>query len=232
LNLIPAEFREEAARAASRTIVGVIADMKDSALNAPAEATVFAPFAQYKNEGFSDSMNFVVRTTGEPAAMAAAVRDAVHSLKPEQPVANVATMDEVVARSLSQTRFSMLLLSIFAGLALMLSAVGIYGVMAYVVAQRTREMGIRLAMGAEPRDILRLVLRQGGKLAVAGVAIGVVAALGMMRVLTSLLYGVSAADPLTYAGVAVLLMLVALAACYLPARRATRVDPMMALRYE
>jgi putative ABC transport system permease protein len=232
LNLIPAEFREEAARAASRTIVGVIADMKDSTLNAPAEATVFAPFAQYKNEGFSSSMNFVVRTTGEPAAMAAAVRDAVHSLKLEQPVANVATMEEVVARSLSQTRFSMLLLSIFAGLALMLSAVGIYGVMAYVVAQRTREMGIRLAMGAQPRDVLRLVLGQGGKLAVVGVAIGIVAALGMTRVLTSLLYGVSAADPLTFAGVAVLLMLVALAACYVPARRATRVDPMMALRYQ
>src|ERR1700730_10860744 len=103
--------------------------------------------------------------------------------------------------------------------------------MAYVVAQRPREMGIRLAMGAQPRDVLRLVLRQGGKLAVAGVAIGIVAALGMMRALTGLLYGVSAADPLTFAGVAVLLMLVALAACYVPARRATRVDPMMALRY-
>jgi putative ABC transport system permease protein len=126
----------------------------------------------------------------------------------------------------------MLLLGIFAALALVLSAVGIYGVMAYVVAQRNREMGIRLAMGAQTVDVLRLVLQQGGKLAAGGVAAGLVAALGMMRLLSSLLYGVSAADPLTFVGVAILLMLVALAACYVPARRATRVDPMIALRHE
>jgi putative ABC transport system permease protein len=164
--------------------------------------------------------------------MAAAVRDVVHSLKPEQPVANVATMDDVVAKSLSQARFSMMLLGIFAGLALVLSAVGIYGVMAYVVAQRTREMGIRLAMGAQTGDLLKLVMRHGGKLAGVGVAFGIAAALGMMRLMSSMLYGVSAADPLTFAGVAIFLMAVALAACYLPARRATRVDPMIALRYE
>jgi putative ABC transport system permease protein len=215
-----------------RTIVGVIADMKDSTLNAPAEATVFAPYAQHKNEGFDPAMVFVVKTTGEPGTMAAAVRDLVHSLKPEQPVANIATMDDVVSRSLSQARFSMLLLSIFAASALVLSAVGIYGVMAYVVAQRNREMGIRLAMGAQTLDVLKLVLRQGGRLAAAGVIVGTVAALGMMRLLSSLLYGVSAADPLTFVGVAILSMLVSLAACYIPARRATRVDPMVALRYE
>jgi putative ABC transport system permease protein len=215
-----------------RTIIGVIADMKDSTLNAPAEATVFAPFAQYKNEGFDPAMVFVVKTTGEPGTMAAGVRDVVHSLKPEQPVANIATMDDVVSRSLSQSRFSMLLLSIFAASAVVLSAIGIYGVMAYVVAQRNREMGIRLAMGAQTLDVLKLVLRQGGRLAAAGVLVGIVAALGMMRLLSSLLYGVSAADPLTFAGVAILLMLVSLAACYIPARRATRVDPMVALRYE
>jgi len=147
-------------------------------------------------------------------------------------VANVATMDDVVAKSLSQARFSMMLLGIFAGLALVLSAVGIYGVMAYVVAKRTREMGIRLAMGAQTGDLLRLVMRQGGRLAGVGVALGIAAAFGMMRLMSSMLYGVSAEDPLTFAGVAIFLMAVALAACYLPARRATRVDPMIALRYE
>jgi putative ABC transport system permease protein len=234
LELIPKEALADAngRLAPLRTIVGVIGDMKDSSLNAPAEPTVFAPYAQYKDEGFNSSMTLAVRTTGEPSAMAAAVRDVVHSLKPEQPVANVATMDDVVAKSLSQARFSMMLLGIFAGLALVLSAVGIYGVMAYVVAKRTREMGIRLAMGAQTGDLLRLVMRQGGRLAGVGVALGIAAAFGMMRLMSSMLYGVSAEDPLTFAGVAIFLMAVALAACYLPARRATRVDPMIALRYE
>ena len=162
--------------------------------------------------------------------MTAAVRDVVHSLKPEQPVANVATMDDVVAKSLSQARFSMMLLGIFAGLALVLSAVGIYGVMAYVVAQRTREMGIRLAMGAQTGDLLKLVMRHGGKLAGLGVAFGIAAALGMMRLMSSMLYGVSAADPLTFASVAIFSMAVALAACYLPALRATRVHIVEALK--
>jgi putative ABC transport system permease protein len=232
LELIPVELRAQAADAPLRTIVGVIADMKDSTMNAPVEATAFAPFSQYKGEGFTPSMIFVVKTVGEPATMAAAVRDVVHSLKPEQPIAKVGTMDDVVARSLSQARFSMLLLSIFAGFALMLSAVGIYGVMAYVVAQRTREMGIRLAMGAQAGDVLKLVLRQGGKLALAGVGIGISAAVALTRLMASLLFGVSAADPVTFAGVAILLTFVAIAACYVPARRATRVDPIATLRYE
>ena len=231
-DLLPAEGRALAARVPLRTIVGVIADMKDTTLNAPAEATVFAPYAQYKYEGFDSSMSLVVRTAGEPGAMTEAVRDAVHALKPEQPIANVATMDEIVARSLSQVRFSMVLLSIFGGLALVLSAVGIYGVMAYVVAQRTREMGVRLAMGAQAGDVLKLVLRQGGKLALVGVGIGIAAAFGLTRLMAGLLFGVKAADPETFAAVAGLLLLVAIAACYVPARRATRVDPMVALRYE
>jgi len=232
LNLLPAQNREEADRVPLRTIVGVIADMKDARVNAPAEATVFAPYAQYKYEGFSSSMCFVVRTAGEPSAMMGNVREVLNGLRPEEPIANVATMDEVVAKSLSQTRFSMVLLSIFGGLALVLSAVGIYGVMAYVVAQRTREMGVRLAMGAQTGDLLKLVLRQGGKLALMGVGIGIAAALGLTRLMAGLLFGVKAADPGTFAGVSVLLLLVAIGACYVPARRATRVDPMIALRYE
>jgi putative ABC transport system permease protein len=232
LDLIPVELRAQAADAPMRTIVGVVADMKDSRMNAPVEPTAFAPFSQYKGEGFTPSMTFVVKTAGEPAALAAAVRDVVHSLKPDQPIANMGTMDDVVARSLSQARFSMLLLGIFAGVALMLSAVGIYGVMACVVAQRTREMGIRLAMGAQAGDVLKLVLRQGGQLALAGVGIGIAAAVALTRLMASLLFGVSAADPVTFVGVAILLTLVAIAACYLPARRATRVDPIATLRYE
>jgi putative ABC transport system permease protein len=232
LDLLPAENREQAGRVPVRTIVGVIADMKDSTLNAPTDPTVFAPYAQYKNEGFDSAMHFVVRTAGDPTSVGPAVRDAVHALKPEQPIANVATMDDVVARSLSEARFSMVLLSIFAALALLLSAVGIYGVMAYVVAQRTREMGVRLAMGAQTADLLKLVLRQGGKLALAGVAIGITAAFVLTRWMASLLYGVSAADPATFTAVAAVLTAVALAACYVPARRATRVDPMTALRHQ
>jgi putative ABC transport system permease protein len=215
-----------------RTIVGVIGDMKDTTLNAPATATVFAPYAQFRNEGFSSSMTLAVKTTGDPAALAGAVRDAVHSLRPDQPVANVSTMNDVVAKSLSQARFSVTLLGIFAVFALILSSVGIYGVMAYVVALRTRELGIRLAMGAQKSDLLGLVMRHGGILAAAGIVVGVGAGIGLMRLLRSMLFGVSSTDPVTFASVAILLMLVALAACYLPARRAMRVDPMVALRHE
>jgi len=160
------------------------------------------------------------------------VRDQIHALLPNEPVAEIASMDQLLARSLSRARFSMLLLSIFAGLALTLAAVGIYGVMAYAVAQRTREIGVRLALGAQPRDVLGMVLLGGGRLAAFGIVLGVVGALTLNRFLRSQLYGVSAHDPLTYAGVALLLGIVALAACYLPARRATRVDPLVALRYE
>jgi putative ABC transport system permease protein len=144
----------------------------------------------------------------------------------------VASMEQLFAKSLSRARFSMMLLSIFAALALVLAAVGIYGVMAYGVARRTREIGVRLALGAQPRDVLGMVLTGGGKLAASGLAVGLVGSLALHYFLRSQLYGVSSTDPATYAMVAALLGLVALAACYLPARRATRVDPLVALRYE
>jgi putative ABC transport system permease protein len=229
--LLPPDARKPETWPQWRTVVGVIADMKDQAINRPAFPTVYAPYAQYHNEGWGTNV-LAVRTTGDPLAATGMVRDQIHSFLPNLPVAEVASMEQLLARSLSRTRFSMLLLSIFAALALVLAAVGIYGVMAYAVAQRTREIGVRLALGAQPRDVLGMILMGGGKLAAFGLVLGLVGSLGVTYLLRSQLYGVSSTDPVTYASVALLLGLIALAACYLPARRATRVDPLVALRYE
>ncbi|MGH9704891.1 MAG: FtsX-like permease family protein [Candidatus Acidiferrales bacterium] len=152
--------------------------------------------------------------------------------EPSEPVVGVLTMEEVVDQSISQNRLSMILLSSFAGLALLLATIGIYGVQAYAVRQQVREVGIRVALGAQPADIYRLVIGQGLTLAGIGIGIGLAASFGLTRLMASQLYGLTATDPITFAGVAILLILVALAACFIPARRATRVDPMVALRYE
>jgi len=214
-----------------RTVVGVIADMKDQAINRPSFPTVYAPYAQYHNEGWGINV-FAVRTGGDPLAAISMVRDQIHALMPNIPVAEVASMEQLLARSLSRARFSMLLLSIFAALALVLAAVGIYGVMAYAVAQRTREIGVRLALGAQPRDVLKH--GAGGRRQARCFRTG-------SRSYRFAGHELFSAQPalrrqlersLTYATVAVLLGVVALAACYLPARRATRVDPLVALRYE
>jgi len=151
------------------------------------------------------------------------------SLDKDQPIYNVRTMEEVVAQSIGTRRVSMLLVSVFAGAALLLAAVGIYGVMAYSVTQRTQEIGIRMALGAQTGDVLRMVVRQGMTLALVGIGVGLAGAFGFTRLLASLLFGVNASDPLTYVGISLLLALVALLACYLPARRAARLDPMNAL---
>jgi putative ABC transport system permease protein len=153
-------------------------------------------------------------------------------MDPEQPIAAIATMDELLSGSLSRSRFTMLVLGVFAALALVLASVGIYGVIAYSVTQRTQEFGIRIALGASRRDVLRLVLGQGTRLTLLGIGLGIVAALVVTRLMATLLYGISATDPVTFTAVALLLALVALAACYIPAQRATRVDPIVALRYE
>lgn len=232
LNLLPPEDRAPELLPPWRTIVGVIADMKDRTMNQPALPTVFAPYFQHQNESWGNNWMFAVRTSGDPLASVAAIRDQIHSLLPNQPVDDITTMAQLLSRSLSRERFSMVLLSIFAGLALVLAAIGIYGVMTYVVAQKTREMGIRLALGAQPSDVLRLILGHGAKLALAGVLIGMVSGFGLTRLMASLLYGVSPTDLVTFFGVAILLMLVAVAAGYIPAHRATKVDPGLVLRCE
>jgi putative ABC transport system permease protein len=209
-------------------IIGVVGDVHQMGLDVAPEPTVYWPYPELVMTG----MTILVRTASDPLSIASPARAALQQLDPELPLASVATMDQLLADSLSRSRFTMLLLGIFAAVALVLAAVGIYGLIAYSVTQRTQELGIRIALGAQRRDVLRLVLRQGTRLTLLGVAIGVLAALSLSRLLGTLLFGVSATDPFTFAGVAGLLAFVALLACFIPARRATRVDPIIALRYE
>lgn len=211
-----------------RTIVGVVGDTRYRALQ-DARFDLYIPFAQWPMAFVN---HFAVRTTVDPKAMLPIVRNEVAALDPMQAITRVATMDEMVATHLAQPRFSAVLLNWLSGLALLMAAVGIYGVLAYSVAQRTGEFGVRLALGAQTRDILRLVVGQGMRLVLMGITIGLVAAIGLTRLLKTLLFGVSATDPMTYAGAALLLIAVALLACWIPARRATKIDPLQALRQE
>jgi putative ABC transport system permease protein len=177
-------------------------------------------------------MTLVVRTDGDPAAIAPAVQREIRALDPNQPVSDVRTMEQVMSEWVNRSRFNTLLLGLFAALATLLSAVGIFGVMSYSVALRTHELGLRLAIGAQPRQLLLLVLKQGLVLTVFGVAVGLAAAFALTRLLSGLLYGVEAFDVSTFATISLVLVAVSLFACYLPARRAMRIDPLQALRYE
>jgi putative ABC transport system permease protein len=205
-------------------IVGVVGDVHQYGLEAAPTLDVYftGGWTQYA----------VIRTASDPAALAEAAIAEVHKFGPNLPVTHVITLDTLFSDSVSPRRFSTFLLGVFAGLALLLAAMGIYGVMGYVVSLRTNEIGIRMALGAQPRDIWRLVIGRGAQLALAGVALGIVGAFALTKLISSLLYGVKPTDPLTFGGVALLLVSVALLACYVPARRAMRVDPMVALRYE
>ena len=217
-------------------VVGVVGDVK-SYVDQPAEPTTFIPAAQAKLgtsslfEGWFPR-SIVVRTTGNPLILNQALREALAAADPLVPTGTVRSMDQVLAHSLALRSFMMLLLSIFGGLALVLATVGIYGVISYAVSQRTREIGVRMALGARPADVLRMILTEGLKLVAVGVVIGIAAALMLTRLLEGMVYGVSMRDPLIFLLVNLLLVTVSLAACYVPARRAMRVDPLVALRYE
>ena len=211
-----------------REIVGVISDVKQNGLSADAAPEVYAPLAQSPMDG----MSIVVRTTNDPISIAGSVRRQIASFDRNAPVYHVETLDQHLVQSVATPRFITLLLSGFSGMALMLACLGIYGVISYIVVQRTHEIGIRMALGAEKGAVLRMIIGEGLRPALAGVAIGILSALKLTHILSSLLYGVTPTDPLTFAAVSLILTGVALLACYIPARRAAKADPMLSLRYE
>jgi len=210
------------------TIVGVVGDMRRTGFDRPVRPETFLPESQNPD----NALTIVARTSTDPASFAGMLRDQVWSIDREQSVYDIKTMDQTLSEMLSQRRFNMLLLGVFASVALLLAALGIYGVISYSVSQRTHEIGIRMAMGAQSRDVLSLVVRHGLVLTGAGIAAGLIASFGLTRLMATLLYGVSATDPVTFIAIPVVLAGVALGACFVPARRASRVDPIEALRYE
>ena len=211
------------------TVVGEIGDLHYTSLDAPVQPELYLPEAQ---SSAASQMWVIVRADREPLRLAAALRDAVRQVDGQQPIGEIVSLEQLIARQTAARRLNMSLITLFAGLAMALAAIGIYGVTAYAVAQRTREFGIRVALGARPLDVIRMLVREQAAVVAAGVVVGSLAALGLTRVLSSMLFGVKATDPATFVATALLLVLVAVAATLVPARRATRVDPMVALRTE
>jgi predicted permease len=215
-------------RGVYRLIVGVVGDVKHSALDEEAKPEFYLTIAQLP----TTSMSMVARTSGDPMQTLASVREQVWAVDKDQPITNIETMERVMDKSAAPRRFNLLLLGVFALVGLALACVGLYGVMSYTVTQRTREIGIRMALGAGKSEVLKLVINQGIKLVLIGVAIGLAGALGLTRFLSGMLYGVKPGDPLTLVAVSALLMAVALLASYIPARQAAKVDPMAALKQD
>jgi putative ABC transport system permease protein len=211
------------------TIVGIVGDVRGFALDEPPQPTMYWPVAQVRA---TPSLAIVVRTQSDPASLAGPVRDAIAEIDRAQPIYDMQTLDQLVAKSLDQRRFTLTLMLLFGVIALVLSAIGIYGVMAFAVTQRTQEIGIRMALGASALDVLKMVVGSGMFLAAIGVAVGLIGAFALTRLMASLLFGVSPTDLVTFGLVTGGLLMVALLACYIPARRATKVDPLVALRYE
>jgi predicted permease len=213
-------------------IVGIVADIRQMGLDEPVKAEMYLPYRQITHNPWFIPRDLAIRTSGDTTNLVSSVRQAIREVDSDQPVSNVATMAELLGAEAAQRRMGMIMLVAFAALALLLASLGIYGVLAYFVTQHTKEIGVRLALGASPRNILFLVLKKGMGLTLLGVAIGIAVSFALTRLMSSLLFGVKAADPLTFVIVPLLLGLVALLACAIPARRATKVDPMVALRYE
>jgi putative ABC transport system permease protein len=210
------------------TIVGVVGDVRQYGLDQEPTAQIYRPFSQFPVR----ESTFLVRTTGEPGELGRRLQALVRAIDPQQPVANIRTLSDLRGESLAPSRLTTTLLAIFAGLALIITATGLAGVIAYTVSQRTREIGIRMALGAEQGGVLRMILRQGLTMVGIGLALGVGGALALSRVMNELLYGVGPSDPLTFISVALVLVGVAIVACLVPARRATTIDPLIALRSE
>jgi putative ABC transport system permease protein len=215
-------------RIIAREIIGVVGDVKQTSVTDEGKMETIMPYSQY---GLRYTM-IVVRTTGDPMKLTGAIRQAVAQEDKDLPIADVKTMEERSSALTAQSRTSVMIFGFFAALALLLAAIGVYGVMAYAVTQRTREIGVRMALGAQVSDVRSLILRQGFKITLIGLGVGSLAIFAVARFLTKFLFGVKAADPAAFVGVTLSLAMVAFAACYIPARRATKVDPLIALRTE
>jgi putative ABC transport system permease protein len=229
--------RDESIKPRWYAVIGVVKDVKQESWTDQPFNEIYLPFQQ--SRGFFESpatryasMTLVVRTTVDPLSLSAAAREAVKAQDGNLPVSDVVSMQQVVADKLWQQRFNLQLIGLFGAVALIMASVGLYGVMSYSVNQRTQEVGVRMALGAQAGDVVRMIVGQGMKLSLLGVVLGLGCAMALTRLLTGLLFGVSTTDPLTFVLIAVLLMVIALLACYIPARRAARVDPLVALRYE
>jgi putative ABC transport system permease protein len=214
------------------TIIGIVDDVKNAGLDRPAGTEIYLPYRQPSGQGYTDMYVVTRAQGGDPRMLTSAVREQLGEIDPALPVADVRLMEDVLSRAQARPRFLTLLLSLFSGVALAIATLGIYGVVSYSVARRTKEFGLRMVLGAQGGDVLGLVMKQGAVMVAMGIVAGLVTAFALTRLMASLLFGVTATDLPTFAGVTVLLFAVALAACYLPARRATRVDPIQTLRYE